>query len=189
VIINQWEEIKMLESGFLIPIILFVVGVSIVGALSLLNKNKPKSDSEEIPKEIELTERFCMSGYLGGLPNTEKAPLVFCGITEDEFIFRRGSQGAEIARLRRDSINDAIVGKKTQIAERLIEQEKSCLGKISESKKDKSYCLVLPWQESSGTKHNLIFEFAEQSFAEETAQNLKKWAKQKQMKESFAHAV
>jgi len=170
----------MLESGFLIPIIMFVVGVSIVAAISLLNKDKPKSDSEKVPKEIELTERFCIGSYLGGLPNADKpAPLVFCGVGEDEFIFRLGSQGAEIGRIHRDAVNDVIVGGKHQIAEQLTAQEKLCLGKISTSKKAKGYCLVLPWEESSGTKHNVIFEFAEQSFAEQTAQILKKWMKQK----------
>jgi hypothetical protein len=179
----------MLESGFLIPIILFVVGVSIVAVLSILNKDKPKSDSEKAPEEIELTERFCMGAYLGGLPNADKAPLVFCGVGENDFIFRRGSGGAEIGRIRRDAVNDIVVSEKHQIAEQLTAQEKLCLGKISTSIKDKSYCLVLLWQESSGTKHNLIFEFAEHSAAENAAQNLKKWAKQKQTKASFANAL
>jgi len=169
----------MLESGLLIPIIMFVVGVSIVGVLSILNKDKPKSDSEA-PKEIELTERFCIGSYLGGLPNADKAPLVFCGVGEDDFIFRLGSQGKEIGRIQRDAVNDVIVGEKHQIAEQLTAQEKLCLGEISTSNKNKSYCLVLPCEDSSGTKHNLIFEFAEQSFAEQTAQKLKKWMKQKQ---------
>ena len=169
----------MLESGFLIPIIMFVVGVSIVGVLSLLNKDKPKSDSEKVPKEIELTERFCIGSYLGGLPNADKAPLVFCGVGEDDFIFRLGSQGKEIGRIHRDAVNDVIVGEKHQIAEQLAAQEKLCLGKISTSKKDKGYCLVLPCEDSSGTKHNLIFEFVEQSSAENVAQILKKWMKQK----------
>ena len=170
----------MLESGFLMPIILFVVGVSIVGLLSLLNKDKPKSDSEKVPKEIELTERFCIGSYLGGLPNADKRePFVFCGVGEDEFIFRLGSQGKEIGRIHRDALNDVIVGEKHQIAEQLAAQEKLCLGKISTSKKDKSYCLVLPWEDSSGTKHNSLFEFVEQSSAENVAQILKKWMKQK----------
>ena len=168
----------MLESGWLLPIIFLIVGGSIVFILSRLNKDKPKSDSEE-PKEIELTERFCMSSYLGGLPNADKAPLVFCGVGEDDFIFRLGSQGKEIGRIQRDAVNDVIVGEKHQIAEQLTAQEKLCLGKISTSKKAKGYCLVLPWGNNSGAKHNVIFEFAEQSSAENVAQTLKKWIKQK----------
>jgi hypothetical protein len=168
----------MSESGWLLPIIFLFVGGSIVFILSRLNKDKPKSDSEE-PKEIELTERFCMSSYLGGLPNADKAPLVFCGVGEDEFIFRLGSQGKEIGRIPRDAVHDVSVGEKHQIAEQLTAQEKLCLGKISTSKKAKGYCLVLPCEDSSGTKHNLIFEFVEQSSAENVAQILKKWMKQK----------
>ena len=100
----------MLESGFLIPIIMFVVGVSIVAVLSHLNKNKPKSDSEKAPKEVELTERFFMSRYLGGFPNSaEPASFGYCAVTEGSFIFVRGTQGAEIGRIHRDAINDIIV--------------------------------------------------------------------------------
>ena len=168
----------MSESGWLLPIIFLFVGGSIVFILSRLNKDKPKSDSEA-PKEIELTERFCIGSYLGGLPNADKAPLVFCGVGEDDFIFRLGSQGKEIGRIQRDAVNDVIVGEKHQIAEQLTAQEKLCLGKISTSKKAKGYCLVLPWGNNSGAKHNVIFEFAEQSSAENVAQTLKKWIKQK----------
>ena len=170
----------MLESGWLIPIIFLVVGGGVLFLVSRLNKDKPTSDSEKAPKEVELTERFCMGSYLGGLPNADKpAPLVFCGVGEDEFIFRLGSQGAEIGRINRDAVNDVIVGGKHQIAEQLTAQEKLCLGKISTSKKAKGYCLVLPWGNNSGAKHNVIFEFAEQSSAENVAQILKKWMKQK----------
>jgi hypothetical protein len=177
----------MLESGFLIPIIMFVVGVSIVGLLSILNKDKPKSDSEKVPKEIELTERFCAGSYLGGLPNADKAPLVFCGVGEDDFIFRLGSQGKEIGRIQRDAVNDVIVGEKHQIAEQLSAQEKLCLGKISASKKDNSPCLVINWKNSDSTNHNSIFEFAEHSAANHTATTLKKWIKQQQV--SDQHSV
>jgi hypothetical protein len=169
----------MSESGWLLPIIFLFVGGSIVFILSRLNKDKPKSDSEE-PKEIELTERFCMSSYLGGLPNADKAPLVFCGVGEDEFIFRRGSGGAEIGRIRRDTINDVIVGEKHQIADKLTAQEKLWLGKISASNKNTTPCLVINWKNSDSTNHNSIFEFAKHSDADSSATILKKWIKKQQ---------
>jgi hypothetical protein len=174
----------MSEYGWVLPIIFLVVGGSIVFILSRLNKDKPTADSED-PKELELTERFCMSSHLGGLPNAEKAPLVFCGVTEDEFVFRRGSQGAEIGRVRRDLINEVIVGEKYQIAEHLSVQEKPYLGKVSTSKKDNTPCLVINWNNSDSTRHNAIFEFAELSAAHSSANILKKWLKQVQTTEKL----
>jgi hypothetical protein len=170
----------MLESGFLIPIIMLVVGGGVLLLLSRL-KEKPKTDSAEAPKEIELTERFCIGSYLGGLHNADKAPLVFCGVGEDEFIFRRGSQGAEIGRIHRDAVNDVIVGEKNQIAEQLTAQEQLCLGKISPSKKNNSSCLLINWNNSDNTTHNSIFEFANPSAAQSTADIIKKWVKQRQV--------
>jgi len=171
----------MLEAGWLIPIIFMVVGIGVVLIVSILNKDKPKSDSEKAPKEIELTERFFMSRYLGGFPNSaEPASFGYCAVTEGSFIFVRGTQGAEIGRIHRDAINDVIVGEKYQIADQLSAQEKLCLGKIAASKKDNSSCLVINWMNSDSTKHNSIFEFAEHSAANHTAATLKKWIKQQQ---------
>ena len=169
----------MSEYGWLLPLIFMLVGVSVVFIVSRLNKDKPTLDSEE-PKEIELTERFCMSSYLGGLHKADKAPLVFCGVSEDDFIFRLGRQGVEIGRIRRDAINDVIVGEKHQIAEQLSAQEKLCLGKISTSKKGNTSCLVINWKNSDSREHNSIFEFAEHSDADSSATILKKWIKQQQ---------
>jgi hypothetical protein len=171
----------MLESGWLIPIIFMVVGGSVIIIASLLNKSKPTSDSEEAPKEIEITERFFMSSYRGGFPNSaEPASFGYCAVTEGSFIFVRGTQGAEIGRIPRDAINGVIVGEKHQIAEQLSAQEKLCLGKISASKKDNSSCLVINWKNSDSTNHNSIFEFAKHSDADSSATILKKWIKQQQ---------
>jgi len=179
--IDGKEEIKMSEYGWLLPVIFMIVGVSVVFIVSRLNKDKTTADSEESPKEIEITGRFCLSSYLGGLPGADKAPLVFCGVSENDFIFRRGSQGVEIGRIHRDAINDVIVGEKHQIAEQLSAQEKLCLGKISASKKDTTPCLLINWNNSDSTKHNSIFEFAEHSAANNSAATLKKWIKPRQI--------
>ena len=100
----------MSEHGWILPLIFMVVGVGVVLIVSILNKDKKTSASEKAPKEVELTERFFMSRYLGGFPNSaEPASFGYCAVTEGSFIFVRGTQGAEIGRIHRDAINDIIV--------------------------------------------------------------------------------
>ncbi len=170
----------MQEYTWLLPIIFFVVGGCII--LFITRKSGDNKAVNEAPKEIELTERFCMGGYLGGIPNSPtQAPLVFCAVTEGSFIFMRGKKGVEIGRIPRDAVDNIIVGEKSQVAQHLTDQEKLYLGKISASKKDERHCLVLSWENSSGPKHNSVFEFYEESPADKTAQELKKWMKQKQV--------
>ncbi len=167
------------EYSWLIPVVFLVVGGSVTFILSLLNKGK-KTVAEETPKEIELTERFCMSKYLCGFPNAATpAPLVFCGVTEESFLFSKGSKGVEIGRIHRDSINNIIVVIKSQVLHQLTAEEKLSFGKLFESQKDNSSCLVLNSENSDNKKSNAVFEFPEQASADSAAQALKKWMKQK----------
>jgi len=176
------------EYTWLIPVIFLVVGVSVIFIIGLLNKGK-KTVTEETPKEIELAERFCMSRYLCGLPGANTyAPLVFCGVTEESFLFSKGSKGVEISRINRGSINNILVVNKSQVVQQLTAEERLSFGKLFESQKDNSSCLVLSWENSDKKKRNAVFEFFEQASADKAAQALKKWMIQKQMKESFAKA-
>ena len=176
------------EYSWLIPVVILVVGGSVTFILSLLNKGK-KTVAEEMPKEIELAERFCMSRYLCGLPGANTyAPLVFCGVTEESFLFSKGSKGVEISRINRGSINNILVVNKSQVVQQLTAEERLSFGKLFESQKDSSSCLVLSWENSDKKKRNAVFEFFEQASADKAAQALKKWMIQKQMKESFAKA-
>ena len=176
------------EYPWLIPVVFLVVGGGVTLLLSLLNKGN-KTVAEETPKEKELTERFCMSGYLAGFPNAATPDTyVFCGVTEESFLFSKGSRGVEIGRIQRDSINNIIVVNKSQVLQELTAEEKLSFGKLFESQKDNSSCLVLNWEHSDKKKHNAVFEFPEQASADMAAQALNKWMKQKQVKESFAKA-
>jgi len=176
------------EYPWIIPVVFLIIGGGVTLIFRLLNKDK-KTEVEEKPKEKELTDRFSMSRYLGGLPGADnQAPLSSCAVTEEEFVFVRGSRGAEIGRIPRDSINNVNVDNKAQTAQQLSEQERICLGKISSSKKDTSHCLVLRWENSDDKKHATVFEFPEQASADTAAQALNKWMKQKHVKESFAKA-
>ena len=90
-------------------IIIVVAGLSTIIFIvsKMMNQKSSQLSEPEKPKEAELTERFYMGQYLGGLPETkDKAPLVFCGVTQDSFIFCKGTRGAEIGRIPRDSIKN-----------------------------------------------------------------------------------
>ncbi len=173
----------MQEYTWLLPIIFFAVGGCIIFFITRKSgDNKAVNSNAEAPKEIELRERFSMGGYLGGIPNsTTQAPLVFCAVTEDSFIFVKGRKGAEIGRIPREVVNNITMCEKSQVAQHLTDEEKLSIGKISASKKDERHCLVLSWENSSGPKHNSVFEFFEQVSADSAAQELKKWMKQKQI--------
>jgi len=165
------------EYPWIIPAVFLVIGGGITLLLSLFNKGK-KTEAEEAPKEKELAERRSMSSYLGGLPGADKqAPLSSCAVTGRDFVFVRGSMGAEIGRIPRDSVDNVMVGDKAQVAQQLSAQEGACLGKISSSRKDTRHCLVLRWGNSDSKKHAAIFEFADPASADTAAQELKKWMK------------
>lgn len=165
------------------PLLFMVAGGGICLFVSLLNRGK-KTETEEAPKEKELTERLSMGSYPGGLPGTdEQSPLSSCAVTEEDFVFVRGSMGAEIGRIPGDSVDTVMVGDKVQVAQQLSAQEGVCLGKISSSRKDASHCLVLRWKNSDDKKHAAIFEFAERASADAAAQEL-----QMRMKPDIAKA-
>jgi hypothetical protein len=165
------------EYPWLIPVVFLVVGGGISLLLSFLNKGKKTGVAEE-PKEKELTERFIMSRYLCGFPNAATpAPIAYCGVTEESFLFSKGSRGVEIGRIHRDSIHNVIVAKKSQVVQQLTAEEKSAFGKVFESNIDNSSCLVLSWEDSDKKKHNSVFEFTEQASADSSAQQFKKWMK------------
>ena len=176
------------EYPWIIPVVFLIIGGGVTLIFRLLGKDK-KTEAEEKPKEKELTERFCMSSYLAGFPNAATpAALVFCGVTEESFLFSKGSGGVEIGRIQRDSIHNILVVNKSKVAQQLTAEEKASFGKLFESPKDNNSCLVLNWEHSDKRKHNAVFEFQEQASADTAAQALNKWMKQNQMKENTAKA-
>ena len=69
------------EYPWIIPVVFLIVGGGVSLIFRLLNKGKKTEVAKEKPKEKELTERFCMSSYLAGLPGADNhAPLSsLCG--------------------------------------------------------------------------------------------------------------
>jgi len=140
----------------ILPIVFFVIAAT---AILLIISFKKKSDEEpEVIKENELTSRFSIGQYVEGLPGENKPlPIVSCGITENDFVFCKGSAGAEIGRIARNSLT-----------------------KINISKQGDKICFIeINWSDSAMVKQRAIFRFEDKKRAEamasETAQELKKW--------------
>ena len=148
-------------SNFLL--IVFVAGAIAVLVLisRIMNKKPaPKSEQDDVPQEKELTQRFLMGQYLSGFPNTNgPAPIVFCGVTEDSFVFRKGTQGMEIGRIPRQGVR-----------------------KLDIQPKNKQHCIAIDWADLQGKNYNTLFAFTDKNSpdqATQSANTLKSWVKTK----------
>lgn len=157
-------------SNFLL--IVFVAGaIAVLVLISRIMNKKPSTNSEQdnVPQEKELTQRFLMGQYLSGFPNTNgPAPIVFCGVTDDSFVFRKGTQGVEIGRIPRERIQ-----------------------KLDIQPKDKNHCIAIDWADPQGKTYNTLFAFTDknsQEQATQTANTLKSWVKAKASGSQAANA-
>jgi hypothetical protein len=164
-------------------IILISFVVFVVVALTFVSRymNKPSDNKVSEPEEPEMTERFYFGKYVGGMPNfEEEAPLVFCGVTENDFVFRRGTKGVVIGSIPRDQLNNTIACKLSDITERLTaDNNNGAFSKLQQSKSNK-YGVIIDWN-NAGERQNTVFDINEsdsESAAQDAAQKLLQWAKQ-----------
>ena len=151
-----------MDGNTLLVIVFFVIGIGTIIFISKsMNKKTDREENsqqqqQQQQQEAELTERFHVGKYLDGLPDFNgPAPLVYCGVTEESFVLRKGTQGAEIGRIPRGSVSSVDI-----------------------SKKDKQHCITINWAAAGGTKYNSLFELADkdsQKSATQAAENIKKW--------------
>jgi len=168
-------------------IILIVFAAFVVVALFFISRHMNKTaehvHSPSAPEEPELTERFYFGKYIAGIPDfQEDAPLVFCGVTEKDFIFRRGSKGVEIARMRRDQINDATVSRLADVPDILTAQKTLDDFSKRAQQKSKNFAVTIAWHEG-GTIQKTVFEMTEsnsETAANNAAQKITQWKKPRQ---------
>lgn len=149
-----------MESGTILVAVFATFAVlSLILISRIMNKGKDNKGEEKEQGEPELTKRFYMGQYLGGFQQTnEPAPLVFCGVTEDSFVFCKGTQGVEIGRVPRTFIRN--------------------VGVSANGKKGSS--LSLEWSDAGGSKHTASFNFADKNSMEQAtqaAETIKTWIK------------
>jgi hypothetical protein len=139
--------------------IVFIIALGFMVYL-LGRANKPSLKAVENLKEPELTARFRMGQYLEGLPEQkDPCPLVSCGVTEESFVIRKGTEGEEIGRIARTSVTNINISKQG----------------------DKICCLEINWDDICRAQQRAIFRFEDKKRAEamtnEAVQALKKWQK------------
>lgn len=162
--------------------LLIILGVLFGGLILAYLSSKLRADiaypDSKTSCEPELTDRFCMGKYLGGIPDEDNPlPLVYCGIIKNYFVFRRGIRGVEIGRIRRDAVNKIVVIAKANLSSMLRSKLRI------KDEKSKKYCLIMNWNDSQGgTKHDAVFEIFDQpseAKAYEVADKLTLWIRDK----------
>lgn len=164
----------------LIAFVAFVV-VALTFVSRFMNKPSGADTRAAEPEEPEMTERFYFGKYVAGIPNFQgEAPLVFCGITETHFVFRRGSKGVEIARISRDQLNNAMVSRLTDVPGKLTAQKNDAAFSRLGQSKSKNYAVIIDWN-NAGERQNTVFDINEsnsESAANDAVKKLEQWKKQ-----------
>jgi hypothetical protein len=123
-------------------VIIFVaaaIGILLYISKSMASKTDPEETAAEMEKE--LTERFHMGQCLSGMPNmAQPFPIVFCGVTENDFVFRMGTKGSEIGRIPRGNIRSITI--------------------------DNKHCLKIDWNDAHGAPFSTVFDFGKNCEAE-----------------------
>ena len=121
-----------------------------------------------------------MGEYVEGLPGQNNPfSLVYCAITEDDYVFRRGTNGVEIGKISRNSIKAINIAKREE-----AKQPWSV-------KKPQYYCLEINWNDFDTAKQKAVFKFTEKKSADlanEAAQTLRKWEKLTEKPSVFVNA-
>ena len=140
--------------------------------MSLKNSKHHENQNRQItqqpneqPQVIHYPKRFFVGKYLGGFPNVSAAcEITYCSVEGDTCKFTNGMHDKEYASIPLSKINTITVEDIPLIHPR--------------TKQDKSYFLVIDWDDKDGTRQYSFFEFAgseKKKFATDAAEALKTW--------------
>lgn len=148
-------------------LIIICMVICIVTLIVLLTNSKPDNEvafpePEKADQEIELSDKFYMGEYRSGLPDySEKVEIVYCGVTEDDFVFQKGTKGVKIGRIPRDGIKSVRV-----------------------AGDGKNSSVIIRWQCSNSIDHESVFVFLYKQSrvdAEAAAGHFTTWLKERQV--------
>jgi flagellar biosynthesis/type III secretory pathway M-ring protein FliF/YscJ len=147
-----------MQTGTIIVISFFIGAVAILVLIRIVSsKEKQQQLNEKTVDEPELTKRFFMGQYKSGLPGFQgPAPIVFCGVTEDFFVLRKGTQGAEIGRIPRAAVHKVNLTKQNE----------------------KNRFLTVEWSDAAGSIQRTQFQFIDKIAKQQTtdaADLLRQW--------------
>lgn len=166
-----------------IAFVLAIVGTPILGAIKHVRNAKKKS--EKLAELRPLTS-LPLGKYLAGLPNVNQSEIeVECAVIENEFLLL-GPDGEVLDSIPRDAVNQIIVDDKSQITQRLTVTRIAAFGVLAlaapKTEKHKTFCVLIDWDDESGSKQNTVFEFSGEdsgSLANTAANTLRKHLKAK----------
>lgn len=166
---------------YVLPAIFILLGGGLICIIARVRDGR--ESSAQPPAEREVQAQFCMGQYLTGFPGSHNtAPLVFCTVTEDDFVFTRGRRGREIGRIPRTTINLINIAPRSQVLGYVTVRDAIACEQVipPASKRNKNYCLVVDWDDADGAPHNSIFEFmdkGDKTSAQHALECLEQWEK------------
>jgi hypothetical protein len=138
-------------------IVVWVV-IAVCCARSKSRRGNRQAVSVEDDQAAELTKRFTVGKYLSGLPGfSGEASLVSCGVTEENFEFRKELKGSIIGSIPRKGIKN-----------------------VSVVKRGKNNSVSIRWSNGHNVTYDAVFIFDSKKSeidAIAAAENLKAWIK------------
>ncbi|MCX8043601.1 MAG: hypothetical protein N3B18_05670 [Desulfobacterota bacterium] len=135
---------------------------AVIGVLFLTRalgqKKTVHEEQQPCDAEKEIAPLCFMGEYKNGLQAGDgAAPIVYCGVTQNFFVMRKGTQGAEIGRIPRTRVVDVTV----------TQQD------------GKNSLVTITWQNETGEQCSTTFQFRDKAAAKQAAaaeEYLKRWA-------------
>lgn len=115
-------------------------------------------------KAISPVANMKLGKYLAGFKETNWTGDIYpiCTVTKNNFLFLM-PDGEEFDRIPRNSINQIIVDDKSVITQRITATRLLAIGVFAlaapKTEKQKSYCVVIDWDNEQGLKENAVFEY------------------------------
>lgn len=166
----------------IIGIIVFII----LGIAAQKNNEKNAQIMKEKLESLGAIDSVDVGVSITGLENNSATNFsITCGISEDDFIFLL-SNGKEVGRIPRNSINKIIVDDKSKITQHVTVGRVLALGifalAVPKTSKELSFYLLMDWNNEEGIVENTVFEFSRVNsniLANKALTTLKKYVKQK----------
>lgn len=145
---------------FYVIIALFIL-LAIAGQIN--NQKSAKSTKEKL-ESLQAIDNVYIGKSISGLENASATNfLITCAISEKDFVFLL-SNGKEVGRIPRNSINKIIVDDKSKIIQQVTVGRVLALGIFSlavpKTSKELSFYLLIDWNNEEGIVENTVFEFS-----------------------------
>jgi hypothetical protein len=173
-----------LDNGMTTGCISGIIILLIIFLLLTANGLRNQELKEDVLKNLNSLGEVEVGKHLTGLRGSvEPNTIVTCAVTENDFFFLYPN-GLLIDFIPRNSINQIIVDSRAQITKQITVTRLLTLGIFSLAfpKTEKNFCLLIDWDNTDGTRENIVFEFSGDNSnvkANEAVNRLKNYVKPK----------